>query len=68
VHPIKIENAIDLPDQMIRRRYLVEIKRTKELALSTLSPSHHQPLPRIIALFDGITVQAASQRVFCNMG
>jgi hypothetical protein len=35
---------------MIRRHHLVEIKRVKELPLSTLSPTHHGPLPRITAL------------------
>src|SRR5262249_18123018 len=30
---------------MIRRHYLVEIKRVKELLLSTLSPPHHGPTP-----------------------
>jgi len=41
VHPTQIDHAVDLPDQMIRRHYLVEIKRVKELPLSTLSPPHH---------------------------
>src|ERR1700758_5670657 len=45
VHPIKIENAVDLPDQMIRRYHLVEIKRVEELTLSALSPPHHRSLP-----------------------
>src|SRR5262249_20297210 len=35
----------DLSDQMIRRHYLVEIKRVKELLLSTLSPPHHGSTP-----------------------
>src|SRR5215831_19005153 len=30
---------------MIRRHYLVEIKRVKELLLSTLSPPHHGSTP-----------------------
>src|SRR4029077_4025535 len=47
VYPIKIEDPVDLPDQMIRRHHLVEIKRVKELTLSAPSPSHHRPLPRI---------------------
>ena len=68
VHPIKIENAVDLPDQMIRRHYLVEIERVEEFSLSAFSPPHHRPLPRIIVLFDGITVQRLSQPEFCNMG
>src|SRR5580704_5875213 len=38
VHPIKIEHASDLPDQMIGRYHLVEIERIKELALPPLSP------------------------------
>ena len=66
VHPIKIEHAIDLPDQMIGRYHLVEIECIKELALPLLSPPHHRPLPRIIVLFDGITVHRPSQREFCN--
>src|SRR5271157_5563348 len=45
VHPIKIENAVDLPDQMSRRHHLVEIERVEELTLSALSPPHHRPLP-----------------------
>src|SRR6202040_58985 len=32
---------------MIWWHHLVEIKRIKELALSTLLPPHHRPLPRI---------------------
>src|SRR5262245_5558220 len=51
---------------MIRRHYLVEIKRVKELPLSTLSPPHHGPLPRITSQSDGITVRPWSQREFCN--
>src|SRR5262245_28478556 len=51
---------------MIRRNHLVEIERVEELALLLLSPPHHRPLPRIIVLFDGITVQSQSQREFCN--
>src|SRR5271167_411427 len=45
VHPIKIEHAVDLPDQMIRRHDLVEIERVEKLTLSALSPPHHRPLP-----------------------
>ena len=45
VHPIKIGNAVDLPDQMIRRHPLVEIERVEELTLSALSPSHHATAP-----------------------
>ena len=66
VDPFQIENAVDLPDQMIRRYHLVEIKRIKELALAPLSPPHHRPLPRIAVLIHGITVQPQSQREFCN--
>src|ERR1700756_2131060 len=51
---------------MIRRHYLVEIKRVKELPLSTLLPPHHGPLPRITSQSDGITVRPWSQREFCN--
>jgi hypothetical protein len=51
---------------MIRRHYFVEIKRVKELPLSTLSPPHHGPLPRITSQSDGITVRPWSQREFCN--
>src|SRR5580704_15839882 len=50
VHPIKIENAVDLPNQMIRRHYLVEIKRVEKLTLAALSPSHHRSLPSRIAI------------------
>src|SRR3974377_1210195 len=66
VHPTKIENAVDLPDQMVGRHYLVEFERVEELTLIALSPPHHRPPPRITALFDGITVQPQSQREFCN--
>src|SRR6516164_4431681 len=45
---------------------MVEIKRVKELPLSTLSPPHHRPLPRITSQSDGITVRPWSQREFCN--
>src|ERR1700739_3883285 len=45
VHPIKIENAVDLPNQMIGRHRLVEIERVEELTCSALSPPHHRPLP-----------------------
>src|SRR4029079_19309745 len=45
VYPIQIENAVNLPDQMIRRYHLVEIKPVEELTLSALSPPHHRPLP-----------------------
>src|SRR5262245_46872697 len=51
---------------MISRHHLVEIKRVKELPLSTLSPPHHGPLPRITSQSDGITVRQWSQREFCN--
>jgi hypothetical protein len=44
VHPIKIDNTIDLAHQMIRRYHLVEIKRIKELPLPNFSPTHHEPL------------------------
>jgi hypothetical protein len=47
VNPIQLEHRIDLPDQMISRHHLVEIKRVKELPLSTRSLPHHEPLPRI---------------------
>src|SRR6476620_9670742 len=45
VYPTQIENAVNLPDQMIRRHHLVEIKPVEELTLSALSPPHHRPLP-----------------------
>src|SRR4029079_14402765 len=45
VHPIKIENAVDLSNQMIGRHRLVEIERVEELTLPALSPPHHRPLP-----------------------
>jgi hypothetical protein len=41
----KVENAVDLPDQMIGWHYLVEIKGIKKLALSAFPPTHHEPLP-----------------------
>jgi len=53
----QIEHRIDLPDQMIRRRHLVEFKRIKELALSTLSSPHHGHCSRDSSSHpDGITV------------
>src|SRR5271166_5685405 len=45
VNPIKIENPVDLHNQMIGRHRLVEIERVEELTLSALSPPHHRPLP-----------------------
>src|SRR5262249_23860446 len=51
---------------MISRHYLVEIKRVKELPLSTLSLPHHGPLPRITSQSDGITARPWSQRDYCN--
>jgi hypothetical protein len=45
---------------MIRRHHLVEIKRVKELALSTLSPSHHRSLRESPSQSDGITVPSES--------
>src|SRR5271169_2993147 len=66
VHPIKIEHAVDLPDQMICRHHLVEIERVEKLTLSVLSPPHHRPLPRIAILIHGIMVQPQPQREFCN--
>jgi hypothetical protein len=45
VQPSKVENAVDLPDQMIGWHYLVEIKGIKKLALSAFPPTHHEPLP-----------------------
>jgi hypothetical protein len=45
VHPIEIENAVDLPDQMIRRHHLIEIERVEKLTLTALSltPSSTAP-------------------------
>src|SRR6266851_6324261 len=45
VHPAQIENAVDLPDQMVGRHYLVEIKRVEKLALSIPLPPHHWTAP-----------------------
>ena len=47
VHSTEVENAVDLPDQMVGRHYLVEIKRVKESTLSAFPPTHHEPLPLI---------------------
>ncbi len=66
MHPLKIENAVNLPDQMIGRHHLVEIERVEELTSVALSPPHHRPLPRIAVPIHGITVQLQSQREFCN--
>src|SRR6185437_9166143 len=66
VHPIKIKNAADLPDQMIRRHHLVEVKRVEKLALSAFPPPHHRLLPANHVLIHGITALAPSQREFCN--
>jgi len=44
VHPSKVENAVNLPDQMIAWHYLVEIEG-KKLALSAFPPTHHERLP-----------------------
>src|SRR5205809_2730246 len=52
---------------MIRRHHLVEFKRIKELALSTLSSPHHGHRSRDSSSHpDGITVHPPSQREFCN--
>jgi hypothetical protein len=63
VHPIKIENAVDLPDQMIRRHHLVELKRIKELALSTFPPTHHESLPSI-----SVSIQRNHRSRFASIG
>src|SRR5262245_27322555 len=47
VNPIQVQYRIDLPDQMISSHRLVEIKRVKELPLSSRSLPHHGTLPRI---------------------
>ena len=47
VHPTQVEQAIDLPYEVVRRHNLVEIKRIKELALTALLPSQHAPLPQM---------------------
>jgi hypothetical protein len=41
MHPTQIENPVDLPDQMVGRHDLVEIKRIKELTLSAFPTPHH---------------------------
>ena len=67
MHPIKIENAVDLPDQMIRRHHVVEIDHVEELTLSALSPPPSSTASRQSQfLIHGITVQPQSQREFCN--
>jgi hypothetical protein len=45
VDPTQIENTVNLPNQMIGRHYLVEIKRIEELDLTAFPPTHHAPLP-----------------------
>jgi hypothetical protein len=62
----QIEHAIDLADQMVGRHHLVEIKRIEELALSVLSPPHHEPFPPMYASINGITARESSQWEFCN--
>src|SRR4029079_6449301 len=66
VYPIQIENAVNLPDQMIRRYHLVEIKPVEELTLSALCPPIIDRSLRIAVLIHGITVQPQSQPEFCN--
>jgi hypothetical protein len=66
LHPIQIKNAINLPDQMIGRHHLVEIKRIKELALSAFPPTHHEPLPPMPSRINGIIIRESSQSEFCN--
>jgi hypothetical protein len=43
VYPIQIENAVNLPDQMIRRHHLVEIKPVEELVRALAAPSSTAP-------------------------
>src|SRR5436189_6234478 len=66
VHPAQIEQAVDLPHQMIRRHHLVEIKRIKELALTALLPPQHSLPPQMPSQLNGITVRESSQPEFCN--
>jgi hypothetical protein len=47
--PTQVENAVDLPNQMIGGHHPVQIKRIKELTLSAFPSTHHDPLLRIIA-------------------
>jgi hypothetical protein len=68
VHPAQIEHALDLPDQMVGRHHLVEIKRIEELTLSVFPPTHHAPLPTMHTSINGITPRESSQWEFCNMG
>jgi len=63
VYPAQIEQAVDLPHQMIRRHHLVEIKRIKELALTTLLPPKHS-LRKMPSQPNGITVRESSQPEF----
>jgi hypothetical protein len=62
VHPTQIEHGIDLPNQMIRRHYLVQIKRIKELTLPDFPPPHHEPPPSESHHSDGITEPTSLQQ------
>ena len=66
VYPIQIENAVNLPDQMIRRYHLVEIKPVRRIDPVRALAAMIDRYPRIAVLIHGITVQPQSQPEFCN--
>jgi hypothetical protein len=45
VHPTKIDDAINLTDQMVGWNYLIEIKGIEKLPLPNFPPPHHVLLP-----------------------
>ena len=48
VHPPKIEHGVDLAHKMIKRHDLVQTELVEQLALASLSPTHHRPLPLLL--------------------
>ena len=76
VHPIEVENTVDLARKMVRWHNLVEFKGIKELALSAFPPTHHEPLPPmpsqptessfVSRLTGSFATQSGAKRTFGN--
>ena len=50
MHPVQIEQTVDLPHQMIGWNHLVEMKRIEKLSLLAFPTTHHAPLPQMTYL------------------
>jgi hypothetical protein len=50
MHPVQIEQTVDLPHQMIGWDHLVEMKRIEKLSLLAFPTTHHAPLPQMTYL------------------